>query len=350
MHKKHKMKKIIFFMIVFIVLLNINISAQIQCGKAVVGAWDIVCNVDTNPDPDIISDSYCPENYGDWGSCQDNSYGGKCYPPDRDCPNYGKLSGTTYDVKPGTNIRVDGYAAGTIAGISGGNLNLLDSNIMTFAIIPCTGASCSLTDTSKTAPLTGGTIYELQTYKVQYVKNGIADITDNNRGRTLPLVAVSTLKKIVGQDQIGSDFQPTEPIKEKIGIPVTTSSELGITKIDLFLYEKDVDQSFKQVTPSGQNACAVIPCTGTDCNKMGTITYTPPYPTTVSNTFIWDSTVCPDNDYKVIAKVYDNRPPNFPYSDYEIIFTIDNPQGPDPSPLPGLLNLAFVKIKTWVLS
>src|SRR3989344_4204408 len=35
-------------------------------------------------------DDICPENYGDWGSCDNNNYGKKCIPCDPDCGGCGQ--------------------------------------------------------------------------------------------------------------------------------------------------------------------------------------------------------------------------------------------------------------------
>jgi len=82
--------KLMIYIIIFLASLSIVFSAEgdeipgvpPKCATALLcGGYESTCNP-------YSSDGVCPEDYGDWSSCQDNNYG-KCFPCDPDCGDCG---------------------------------------------------------------------------------------------------------------------------------------------------------------------------------------------------------------------------------------------------------------------
>lgn len=350
------MKKFLLALIAALVLLLNNPVSSQTCAKAVIDSpndailpYDITCNAKVGSPP--TNDGFCPENYGDWTSCDYNTYGGYCNPPDLDCPKSGYLNINVYDVKPNTNYIIKTTVTGTSSGIlSNGVLKLLDSNnaildTSTCPVSPSLTCDHTFTLISK-APSTGGTVYPTPPapFQFQFVNNNApSDIVSGN-GRTLPYVKINQLKKFgQGQDLI-SNYQD---VKQKINIPVTASSGLGITKIYALLERKNAQGAYELANPTSINC---LPCAVSNCNLIGTIYITPSANSPPEKLFPWDTTICDNTEYRIIAKAEDSRTPIMPGDDY-IDIKLNNPQPPPPEQEPSiLLNLVSVKIKTWLIT
>ena len=349
------MKKFLLALIAaFVLLLNNPVSSQ-TCAKAVIDSpndailpYDITCNAKVGSP--LADDGFCPENYGDWASCNSNAYGGYCNPPDLDCPKSGYLNINVDDVKPDTNYIIKTTVTCKSSGIlSNGVLKLLDSNnaILDTSICPVSlSLICEYTFTlTSKAPNTGGTVYPTPPapFQFQFVNNNApSDIVSGN-GRTLPYVKINPLKKFGGQGQ--DLIQDDQDIKQKINIPVTASSGLGITKIYALLERKNAQGTYEPANPVSINC---LPCAISGCNLIGTIDITPSANSPPEKLFPWDITICDNTEYRIIAKAEDNR--GKPGDDYTDI-KLNSPTPPPPKPEPSiLLNLVSVKIKTWLIT
>ncbi len=350
-----KIIKIVILLVIFLFVINIS-NAQTYCNKAVVGTYDITCNFEVSMG---VSDGFCPENYGDWSSCTQNAFGQKCKPPDKDCPNSGNLDYTIPDVKSGTNLMLDGKALGIVnPGI--GILDLIDASTQTVGSTPnCPSPTCTVTNNIITpiiAPAGGGIAYY---YTVKFgdgrFTGGVMDTRSViGSGATFPRVNILNFKKIVGQNEIGPDFTESEPLKDNIGFPIDTASAIGVNKIELFIYRENAPNNYEKIAPAGPNACVPDPNAN---NKIGEITFTPEIispsgiPDNIQDyTFTWDSKVCDNKKFKIVAKAYHTRPYGQASGDAELIFKLQNPQPPIISEPTRILKLVFVKVKTWILT
>ena len=338
------MKKILLFIVIIlsvIALSNITI-AQTYCNKAVIGPtndptdpYEIICG-----DP-ADTGGFCPENYGDWSSCTPNAFGARCNPIDLDCTNNGALNLECTDVNQNLPIPLTATATG---GVSGGNLNLINPlNGLPFATTSCTTSPCTLTDSSRISPSGGGKSY---TYTSQFNNYGQSE-TASATCYTFPIVSI-ILKKVTGQGQIGAAFG-ISPIKDEVAFETTASSDQGLSQINLYLEKKNTAEVFEAINPID---CTF--CFSAGCNLLGTISYSSPYPLTATYTPIWDSTVCDNKDFKIIAQAFDRDPRTSAQrtapGENQVEFKLQNSRPvvvPEPS---RLLKLISVKIKTWLLT
>ena len=150
------------------ILLSLNIAlAQNACKEAIIDSpndavlpWKLECG---------ISDTFCPEKYGDWSACTRNAYNGPCTTPDPDCTDtYGYLNlNVPLFIKPSANLNLDASATGVV---SGGNLKLTFADYTPAALtVSCISSPCTYTFI-QTAPSTGGTKY---TYALEFFNFGV---------------------------------------------------------------------------------------------------------------------------------------------------------------------------------
>ncbi len=360
------MKKILFLMLVIFALSFTVVHAQI-CDKAVIGPTNDVI------DPYEIdcgdADGFCPEIYGDWSTCTQNAYNGKCTAnPDPDCPGYGALNLVVPPFveprgkDPSSNIDLLSTVIGSVYnGVNNGILSLTDSIYTPLESTTCTGDPCT-NKFIQPAPFDGGAIY---TYALQFVNFGDSASILPAQGWTTPLIIIGELHKhgqgsgaTIAKDEYGlySD------VRKKINIKVTASSELGIEKMSLFLYREDPIEPpgsgiFVPANPYVVN-CGDCSADPDNCNKIGEInissnpqsTYEYVFPTNFED-FSFDTTICNNGKYRVIAKAEDSRGSVAEGDSQPLEFTLTNPGAPLPIEKPSeLLKLVVVKVKTWILT
>ncbi len=343
-----KLSVLLMVMVIFLFLLNSPVTAAPLCSKATVGSYEINCGV---------ADGFCPENYGDWSTCQSNAYNGKCTPCDIDCPSSG-FNCNLDILYPSNPVRPSNMTFNSPLPITAiarditnsGNLKILTENMDLLSIggscTPSPG-QCSIT-TTVIAPA-GGNGYAYiggvdYTYKNQFVTGSLTYIIQKS-GATAPSVIINQLKKFGGGE--GDVIKNYKEVNHKINIPVEASSLKKITKIYALLYRED-QGTYKPAYPLTVNCLATCVSDGV-CNVIGTVSI-PNQESPQEQLIPWDTTICDNGNYRIIVKAEDTRGSTAP-GDSQIDITLNNPTPPPTQPLPTeLLNLVFVKVKTWILT
>lgn len=327
-------KFVILFVIMFnlIYLINVNAAEKDICtGAMICSDYDIDCN--------MTKDSFCPENYGDWSKCEEQNYGGKCFPCDPDCGTCGNITLLTKSkANPCEKIPITITAElrkipDMIKLMKGPNINS-----------PVIGTSlCS--DTTENPC----------TRKFDYTVSCIGGDDEVLTATTTNLQqsGIKVTKSIEINPNVSISIIPDrDPASGVVKIKVNVKSTKGVTKSEVYLYKKDIKSNkFRPVTAdiNNPNYCS-FRCVGEKCNLFGTqITEIYPLPENADFTFTWDTRKCDNKEFKLEAVGYDNRNN---LNNANLTVKTDNENAPCVDQCypfnSELLNTVYIKIKSWV--
>lgn len=326
-------KTIFIVSMVFISLLYLNNANSITLSKYCTGAqvcsnYDINCN--------SVLDGFCPEKYGDWSSCDPQTFR-KCIPCDPDCGTCGDIELVTpLKANSGEEIKIIvtaklGTTPDTIRLLRGKDLAGLDVD----------NSLCNIGETSCAREFT----YQLPS---------------NIGGDYICFTATTSLLKpykfATNCVAINPDVQVKLLTLSSYGIipvNVNVKSLVGVTKSELYMLKKDpkTNQFLPvKVDDINSNDYCSFKCTssyGSTCNLLGTKTGSG---VDVNFIFNWDSTKCDNKEFRLDGYGYDT--PGNSNSDSKTI-TLNNP---NPACVDEcyifnsqVLNTIYLKIKSWIV-
>jgi len=239
----------------------------------------------------LVSDGLCPEDYGDWSSCEINqNTGGNCDIPDIDCRQAipevmfvdfpgSAVPGEDLTIKVQGNKGVFPNHIVLVRDYGGGVWRIVGNR-------ECNAAGCvvSFNDPSNAelkAPATGGVKYEFMTfysYQPSYVIRSV--------GFTTPVVNI---------------INPADgcEIKDTQNIDVSASSKLKISRIE---YSAEVDNGDGYLPVDVNADCGT--CNVEGCNVFSTHNINPVSEEAVSRAG-FESTNCGNDNVRINATAYD---------------------------------------------
>ena len=363
------MKKIILILSILLILPIVYSLDECHEVGFCYGTYNLTC------DHGVTTDGYCPENYGNWDPCKENSYASKCFPCDPDCGLCGEIMvSVPSNAEPGSNIFID---ATIYTSQSGFGVALYDSNPNPIAAVICPGSSCACEDDICTAELpntpigvptsdTGGVMY------LYGVGTSIFPYTAWGYGVTKPNINIAigslqeTTYKIITNAY--SEFEPGSTSSFQgytFGSGRSGSVILDITgadsyqgvnkisKLELRLFKEGSEGNY---FPADVTTCK-INCNGEDCNLIATWLprdfggFIGPYGANDALfDYYWDSAICDNKDFKITATAYDAY--TLDGNSADTFFTLNNQNAPCidncPKVSSNLLNLVVSKIKVWL--
>ena len=340
----------IFIILVFLFSLiyagNLKVEGAICVGSEICSNYNVNCN--------SVSDDFCPENYGNWGACEWQTYG-KCTPCDPDC-------GICGDPNTGATIEMisEGKAnpCELIDFIVRANLNSVPDTMRIFEGTSITGpelysyvcnqADCTNTIFNHTVSCTGGDDECLTATTDNLITSGIkiTKCIEINPQVTASVVGVSGANpSLSGLIQLNANVKSLQ----------------GVTSAKVYGYKKDPrTNTFKPVNfntnPNNADYCSFRcdPVTQPNCNLLGEQQIFT-LPSEQNFVFNFDTTKCDNKEFKFEMIGYDGRD-NFNKDEIgdqsEFTLTINNPNPVciDECILfnSKLLNTVYFKIKSWI--
>ena len=288
------------------------------------------------------SDGICPVLYGDWSGCRPNpeAYSSRCNVCDPDCINQEIILSETLQgcgsinfVNFPVNCKIDDPLTITV------ETSLPNTQISLTKVDPslgnpivgtktCTGTPCqavfTVADNSQLkCPSTPGTNYN---YNAKITANPNNNIYGT--GISYPLVKITEPAILPSETKASVSGQVT--------ITATAESNQGIDSMEFFLKKGSL-----LISASSCNQC-----TEDGCNKIGEPIVIPGSPSTTQST-TWNSEICENGDYTIIARAYDS--PTI-YAEDSITATTDNAAciGPSCIFVSDIVQIIKTKVKTWV--
>ncbi|MEK6835009.1 MAG: hypothetical protein AABX61_01975 [Nanoarchaeota archaeon] len=331
-------KTIFIVSIFFISLLYVNNVNSITLSKYCTGAQ--VCS-SYNIDCKSVLDGFCPEKYGNWSSCDPQTFG-KCIPCDPDCGIgiCGKVELIApLKANPGEMIKLIVTAKlsetpDTINLLKGIDLAGLDIGL---------NSQCNTGETSCAREFT----YQLPNTGGDYIC-----FTATTNGLKPSGVKATKCVAINPEVQVQLLTLSSYGI---IPVNVNVKSIANVTKSELYIFKKDPKTNqFRPVKVDDINSndyCSFtcISSYGSTCNLLETKTYPGTSPV-VDSIFNWDSTKCDNKEFRLEGYGYDTRN-NYNNDTKTITLNNPNPACVDECYIfnSQVLNTIYIKIKSWIV-
>jgi len=375
------MKKIILILSILLILPIVYSLDECHEVGFCDGTYNLTCDF-------LQSDDYCPEEYGNWDSCKQNSYNRKCFPCDLDCGPCGNVTiNVPSNPAPGEEIDVEV----TIYSVdensypffvylfynSPGNY----ANPPYVAICQESHPTCTCTDNictvssfiDKPTSNMGGDFYQYGVFSTAtglfytpwsygITKPEVSIIQPSYESTQSETFTIRTKAYSIFDSEMTSPFQgftiegggrTGRAIMDITGADIYTGIN-NITILELLLFKETYPGNLEEVDP--YDRCEL--CGGTDCNLIARWIPrdTGGFSQSGNNgeffNYDWDSSDCGGDitDFVIEAKAYDANPGSV--NSYSVPLTLNNPDAPCVDNCPkvssNLLNLVVSKIKVWL--
>ena len=349
------MKKIILIILVFLFTLsylNVDAADKVICvGSEMCSSYDLDCN--------RFGDGYCPENYGNWDECSQQTYYdsttdlGKCYPCDPDCGFCGAIEilAPPYVNPPCKDIGVTVTARLTktpdTIRLKEGK-DLAGPEIVPEGNFQCKSGEQTCQHTFIYNPKScqpGGELYVTAT-----TTNLQPSTFQTQKIEINPLVDLEIPVDNVNVRLVNSKLEA----KNIIQLNVDVRSERGVAQAKAYLYKKDLKTNkFRPVNANarGSDFCSFRCDTVKDpnCNLL----FSQDASILETNEHIfkfgWDGTRCDNKEFLVTAYGYDLAGKSNTDSE-TLTLNNENPPCIDECYLfnSPLLNTVYLKVRSWI--
>ncbi|MEK6907425.1 MAG: hypothetical protein AABW45_02760 [Nanoarchaeota archaeon] len=326
-----------------LIYLSSGVNGEICTGAQVCSNYNIDCK--------IVPDGFCPEKYGDWGTCDQQTYG-KCTPCDIDCGTCGQIEIIAQEkANPASKINFiviarPSITPDTIRILKGIDLSGAQTNF---------NSQCSVGEN-----LCSREFIDYQVSSVGGDDEFITATTDNFK-----LQGIKAIKQIeINPEVVLSvlnvpDANLLNPgVSNNIQLNVNVKSLQGVVRTKIYAYKKDPKTNeFRPVKVNGvvdddprycSFQCDPSLPTQKDCNLLKTVEVST-LPQDQNFVIDWGTQHCDNREFRLDAVGYDGRD-NF--NDDTLTFAVNNanPRCVDECILfnSRLLNTVYFKVKSWI--